>query len=216
MDEVHETFYKKSAYQTGTGYGGYQAPPMYGSGYSSSSSSSSSSSGSGYGYNPAQSSSYSSSSSFSGGYGGQQQSVPIAPYGQRPAVPLAPYGQSQYNQPPLAPYPGPQSNSNGQSSSGTYGRTQYTYTRPPPPSQAIQCPTEPKSILNAYTKCSISTNNCIVECLKDYQFPNGQAKAKLICSSGQWVLENLDWTEKLACERKLNFLFIIQKTCISN
>lgn len=195
MDEVHETFDKRSAYKTGTGYGGYHAPPA---GYlSSSSSSSSSSSGSGGGFNPAQSSSYSQSSSY-GGYGGYNGYGGSNKYQQQPAVPLSPYGYH----PPLAAYPGSQSAPYGQSSSGSNGRTQYVYTRPPPPAQAIQCFTEPKSILNALTKCSMTTNNCIVECINNYQFPNGQTKAKLLCSAGQWILENLDWTEKLACERK--------------
>lgn len=162
-EEVHEVFYKKNAYKTGTGFNGFKFPSFSAS---VSSSSSSSSSGSGYGYNPSQASSYSGSSGQSvgsGGYSGHNHHSPVQ---------LAPYGSS-------------------------YG--QYT-----PLPQEKACSTKPKSLLNASTRCTQGTNNCMVQCLDNYQLPNGETKARMICKNGEWVLENLDWTDKLACERKKN------------
>lgn len=150
-NEIHEIFYKKNAYKTGTGF----KFPSFSS--SSSSSSSGSSSGSNYGNNPSLSSSYSQSSSYSSGLGGSIN---------QPAVQLAPYGQQ---------------------------------------AQPI-CSTKPKSILNASTKCNLGTNTCMVQCLNSYRLPNGETMAKMICNNGEWVLEKLDWTEKLACERKINYI----------
>lgn len=73
------------------------------------------------------------------------------------------------------------------------------------------CTTKPKSIPNASTQCSLVSKTCNVQCLKDYQLPNGETKAKMYCNNGDWALENMEWTDKLACERKqidLLLLFI--------
>lgn len=64
------------------------------------------------------------------------------------------------------------------------------------------CTTKPKTILNASMKCSIVSNSCNVQCLNNYQLPNGETKTKMICKDGVWSLENLELTEKVACERK--------------
>lgn len=64
------------------------------------------------------------------------------------------------------------------------------------------CTNKPKAILNASTKCSIVTNSCIVQCLDNYQFPSGDSKMKMLCDDGEWTLENIEWSDKLACERK--------------
>lgn len=140
VNEVHEVFYKKNAYKTGTGFKEYNSPS-----YSGSSSSSSSSSASGYGSYPSQSSPYSKVSSYNSG-----QPVHLAPYGQE---------------------------------------TRQT------------CSPKPKTILNASTRCTQGTSTCMVQCLENYQLPNGETMARMICNNGEWVLEKLDWTDKLACER---------------
>ncbi|XP_031619378.1 hemocytin isoform X2 [Contarinia nasturtii] len=62
------------------------------------------------------------------------------------------------------------------------------------------CQDIPRTILNASKRCSIVSKTCTIECLNNYQLPNGETKAKQYCADGTWLLENLDWTDKLACE----------------
>lgn len=69
------------------------------------------------------------------------------------------------------------------------------------PAEAV-CTQKPKAIPNAKTQCSLTTKTCTVQCFSDYQLPNGETKAKMYCNNGDWALENLEWSDKLACERK--------------
>lgn len=66
------------------------------------------------------------------------------------------------------------------------------------------CTHKPKSILNASIKCSLVSKTCVAHCFDDYQFPNGERKLKINCEAGEWSLERLEWSDKLACERKTN------------
>lgn len=212
-NEVHEVMVKKNAYKTSR-IGGY-----------SSSSSSSSSSNSGYGYGvPSQSSSYSSSSSSShggsgygtgygpSGYGqsGYDQSVHDPSYGTgysgypsgsnehsgyQSNVQLAPFGGSGRVTDPSAPPPPPLPPTAESYRNSNYGRVTSR------PHNSNACTTKPQSILNASTRCTVGANTCMVQCMNGYQFPNGETKARMICTNEEWTLENLEWSNKLACER---------------
>lgn len=97
---------------------------------------------------------------------------------------------------------------NGQPQLAPFDQSGYGHEQSPIPLAKTgekMCTHKPKGILNASTKCSLVTKSCIVQCMNNYQLPNGETKAKLYCNAGQWALENLDWTDKLACERKLKF-----------
>lgn len=222
VDEVHEVVAKRNAYQLG--YGGYNFPSS-GSLSSSSSSSSSSNTGYGYGGSISKSSSYSSSSSHGGsgfgaihdtgyglshgtGYGlshetGYGLSHGGSGFGASHGTGQGLSGQSGYHQSgvQLAPFDGgpsyrrvtiPPSQSYRNSN---YGR--FTVQ----PTSSNTCRTKPQSILNASTRCTVGTGTCMVQCMNGYQFPNGETKAKMICTNDEWILENLEWSTKLACER---------------
>lgn len=187
-NEVHEIVVKRNAYQTG--YGGHHFPSG-----SSSSSSSSSSSNTGYGYggSMSQSSSYSSSSSYGGtGYGP----------GPTHGTGYAPSGYSGYHQPgvQLAPFDAGPSYGRVTMPPQSYRNTNYGRVTMPP-TRSSACTTKPQSILNASTRCTVGANSCTVQCMNGYQFPNGQTKARMTCTNEEWILENLEWSNKLACER---------------
>lgn len=65
------------------------------------------------------------------------------------------------------------------------------------------CTSKPKEIANTIAQCSLVTNNCMYQCLDGHHFPTGDTKIKMICNDGEWVLENIEWNDKIACERKL-------------
>lgn len=190
-DEVHEDLVvKRNAYQTG--YGGYHNLPG-GSSSSGSSSSSSSNTGYGYGGSMSQSSSYSSSSSYGGtGYGAD----PTHGTG------YAPSGYSGYHQSgvQLAPFDAGPSYGRATLPPQSYRNTNYGRVTMPP-TRSSACTTKPQSILNASTRCTVGANSCTVQCMNGYQFPNGQTKARMTCTNEEWILENLEWSNKLACER---------------
>lgn len=200
VDEVHEVVAKRNAYQLG--YGGYNFPSS-GSLSSSSSSSSSSNTGYGYGGSISKSSSYSSSSSHGGsGFG----AIHDTGYGLSHGTGHGLSGQSGYHQSgvQLAPFDGgpsygrvtiPPSQSYRNSN---YGRFKLPTDRP---TNSNACRTKPQSILNASTRCTVGAGTCMVQCMNGYQFPNGETKAKMICTNDEWILENLEWSTKLACER---------------
>lgn len=71
------------------------------------------------------------------------------------------------------------------------------------------CTQKPKSIINASVKCTIITNTCKAKCIEGYQFPNGETYMKVICDAGEWTLENLEWSDTLACERKRCFFKVV-------
>lgn len=130
----------------------------------------------------------SSSSSGSGGYGMNNPSQAISYSSSSSWSSSSANGQ----QAQLAPF----------DQSG-YGRSGYSPTAVPLAKVGEKvCTNKPKSILNASTKCSLVTKTCTVQCLNNFQLPNGEAKAKIYCNNGEWALENLDWTDKLACERE--------------
>lgn len=183
-NEVYETVDKKNAYKTT----GYRFPGFPISGGSSSSSSSSSSSN--YGYGGASQSSASASSSSSSGAG----FIPAGYFPYQSNVQLAPYGDSnnaRYTVPPPPPPSPPQSYRDP-----NYGRVTL------PPTNPSACTSKPKSILNAELRGNSGGNIFMVNCMKNYQFPNGETKAKMICTNNEWALENQEWNDQLACERK--------------
>lgn len=65
------------------------------------------------------------------------------------------------------------------------------------------CTSRPREIANTITQCSLVTNACVYQCLDGHQFPTGDIKMKMICNDGDWVFENIEWNDKIACERKL-------------
>lgn len=134
-----------------------------------------------FGQRSSSSSASSSSSSSSGsGYGANNPS-------QATSYSSSSSWSSGSGQPPLAPF----------DQSG-YGRSSIPLAK----TGEKMCTNKPKAILNASTKCSLVTKSCIVQCLNNYQLPNGESKAKIYCNAGEWALENLEWTDKLACERE--------------
>lgn len=65
-----------------------------------------------------------------------------------------------------------------------------------------QCPKKKPIIKKAFTRCSSSTNNCIVQCSNNHQFANGNMSAKLLCKAGAWTLEGFEKNDRPVCERK--------------
>lgn len=174
---VNEEFYKAKTYKVSS----YKVPASY------SSSSSHSSSSSLNGNIPA---SYSSSSSYSSSKAssGYDSSDGLYNLDSNPsqmnsehnpdAYEFKSYTQKQYD--------------GGKSALGQHNSVEFNQK---------SCTNKPKPILNAVTQCSIVTNSCVAKCIANYQFPNGETKVKIGCETGEWVLEKLDWTDKLACER---------------
>lgn len=65
------------------------------------------------------------------------------------------------------------------------------------------CTSKPRDIANSIAQCSLVTNACVYQCLDGYHFLTGDTKMKMVCNDGEWVLENNEWNDKIACERKL-------------
>lgn len=65
-----------------------------------------------------------------------------------------------------------------------------------------QCPKRKPIIKKAFTRCSSSTNNCIVQCSNNHQFANGKTSAKLLCKEGVWTIEGFENMDKPVCERE--------------
>lgn len=72
----------------------------------------------------------------------------------------------------------------------------------PSASDQQQCPKRKPIVKKALTRCSSSTNNCIVQCSNNYQFANGNTSAKLLCKAGVWTVEGFENGDKPVCERK--------------
>lgn len=71
----------------------------------------------------------------------------------------------------------------------SYGPEHY-YT------DAKQCTHKPKQPMNAYLKCTSSTNSCKVTCMTEYTFPNGETSLYITCEDGVW-------SELPSCERNI-------------
>lgn len=65
-----------------------------------------------------------------------------------------------------------------------------------------QCPKNKPIIKKAFTRCSSSTNSCIVQCSNNHQFANGKTSVKLLCMAGAWTLEGFEKSDKPVCERE--------------
>lgn len=65
------------------------------------------------------------------------------------------------------------------------------------------CTSKPREIANTIAQCSLVTNVCVYQCLDEHHFPTGDTKMKIICNDGEWVFEDTEWNDKIACERKL-------------
>lgn len=65
-----------------------------------------------------------------------------------------------------------------------------------------QCPKNKPIIKKAFTRCSSSTNSCIVQCSNNHQFTNGKTSVKLLCKAGAWILEGFEKNDKPVCERE--------------
>lgn len=140
-----------------------------------------------YGQRSSSSSSSSGSSSSGSGYGFNHPSQATS-YSSSSSW----SSNSVNGQPQLAPF----------DQSG-YGHLGHEHSAVPlAPTGQKMCTNKPKTILNASTKCSLVTKSCNVQCLNNYALPDGQTKAKIFCNDGEWTLENLPWTDKLACERE--------------
>lgn len=92
-----------------------------------------------------------------------------------------------------ASYSDGSSGSGSQASASSYSNA-MNYNAP-------TCVREPKSIANAETRCQ-SPALCVAQCLNGYQFPNGNKRMRIVCEAGEWVMEHIEWSDKLACERK--------------
>lgn len=69
------------------------------------------------------------------------------------------------------------------------------------------CTKKPKTIGNASVKCTLLSNTCKAKCAPNFQFPNGETILTVICVGGEWAFEKLEWSNDLACERKLDFIY---------
>lgn len=55
--------------------------------------------------------------------------------------------------------------------------------------------------MNAGILCS-QYSGCKIDCIPNYQFPNGATQLMITCQSGQWVADGTGWTTIPSCERK--------------
>lgn len=65
----------------------------------------------------------------------------------------------------------------------------------------LGCTSPPPTPMNSALRCS-KYSGCIVDCIPNYKFPNGEERLLVKCNNGQWLPEGVPWDSIPACERK--------------
>ncbi|KAF4523822.1 hypothetical protein B566_EDAN008057 [Ephemera danica] len=87
-------------------------------------------------------------------------------------------------------------------------------------SAQLICNSFPTTPINSRKTCN--SRQCTIQCVDNYQFPDGSAAAQINCQNGQWIAENRAWSTIPDCQAVCNprcqneGVCILPNTCVCN